>query len=146
MRDLFNGFSSHNWKFIEHWTFPGVFPPMADLKKSIPEKRPESQQLFGQRVVALEHLNILLRIFTHLDELLPEDIEGFSHWACNWYEDSKDGLETILESGDTYPLDFIVWLRDVIFRQEDSVKIFGRELKARLQMFEAQNNRPRKAE
>jgi hypothetical protein len=137
IRDLYNGFSNHNWRFIQHWPFPGVFPKLSDMNDSIPDKSKENKKLFGERVVALEHINILLRVFTNKDILKPQDIQGFTNWANNWYEGSKEALRTIFKSGDTYPLDFIVWLRDIIFRQQyDFQKFFGQELKKRLDLFE----------
>ena len=138
LRDLFNGFSSHNWSFIRYWDFPGVFPPLADVLDAIPNKEgEENKTLFGQRVVALEHLNILFRVFSNTELLHEQDIDGFTHWANNWYENSRNALKTILISGDTYPLDFLKWLRDKIFREQSDIKVlFGRELNSRLRLYE----------
>jgi hypothetical protein len=144
LRDLFNGFTSHNWRFINHWEFPGIFPPLDDMLKAIPNKDEENRELFGKRVVALEHLNILMRVFTHKDVLEEEDIEGFTHWANNLYDGSKDALRTILGTGDTYPLDFIVWLKEVIYKEQDINEVIGNELRSRLRLYENQHRIDRK--
>jgi len=143
LRETVNGFTTHNWHFIENYDFPGVFPLLSTLKPAIPDKKDEkTRELFGQRVVTLSHLNILLRIFVYKDILETSDIDGYTQWANDWYAESKAAMRTILDTGDTYPLDFIVWLRDVIFKdQQDSLNsLIGVSLKARLRMYDQINH------
>ncbi len=135
-RDISNGFSNHNWKFIEYWNFPGVYPQLDELKDVIPTKTEDFQEAMGQRVVTLSHLNVLLKVFSHKNLLYDEDIIGYKNWAQNWYEKSVEPLRTILTTGDVYPLDFIIWLRDKIFKDKDFAKLLGSTLCARLVVYE----------
>jgi hypothetical protein len=136
LRDLFNGFSDHNWNFVQYWSFPGIYPPLKELEDVIPNKEPENQKAFGERVVVLEHLNILLKVFSHQRLLEDEDILGFTNWALSWYEKSKESLKVVLQTGDTYPLDFIIWLRDNVFKNKEFPKLIGDTLQARLNEYE----------
>ena len=141
LKSLFSDFSAHNWSFIEHWDFPGIYPPMEDIREIIPNKSEEYKEPFGSRVVTLEHLNILMKVFTYKKYLTKNDIEGFRNWGQGWFDRSGEALKTIFASGDTYPLDFIIWLRDNIFDDTQFQKVFGEVLRVRLHDFEKPNRR-----
>ncbi|MBI3360326.1 MAG: hypothetical protein HY023_04370, partial [Chloroflexi bacterium] len=84
-QQLIDGFYVHNWKFIEHWDNKGIRPQLettTDVEKSFED--------FGRRVVLLDHLNILWRVYLHKDVLLKEDIDSFSSWARGWLDRSRD--------------------------------------------------------
>jgi hypothetical protein len=138
LRDLFSGFSQHNWRFIDYWDFPGVYPYLEEIRTAIPpSKSDQCKEDFGRRVVALEHLNILLKVFTHRDVLSREDIRGFVNWAQSWYSGCAEALTTILERGDVYPLDFLIWLRDVIFEHNDFDSLVGPTLRGRIDEYKS---------
>ena len=86
IRGLVGDYSKHNWRFVEYWDFPGVYPEVEELKSIVSPAKPDRQRVyFGRRVVVLEHLNILLRVYTHKDLLNREDIEGYANWAQSWF-------------------------------------------------------------
>ena len=137
IKEISSGFSEHNTSFIDYWDFPGYYPPLSNLKSTIKPAKDENDKLpFGQRVITLNHLNILLQVFTHKSLLKPEDITGYGCWAREWFEDSQESLKTILDYGDIYPLDFILWLRDDIFENTNFKHLFGTELQNRISDYE----------
>jgi hypothetical protein len=140
IREVWGGFSAHNWSFIEYWDFPGVYPPLKEIK--IPAKTEKEKEAFGLRVVTLEHLNILLKVFTHRKILTKEDIQGFTSWGKCWYDASLPALKVIFSQGDIFPLDYTIWLRDVVFDGKPFREIVGDELKARLKRYEVKNELP----
>lgn len=122
---------AHNWKFLEHWSNAGVRPGM-DEALSLEENSED----FGRRVVVLSHVNLLWQVFLHKDHLTSSDIDGFRNWALSWLETSKDQLQILFSQGDLYPLDFISWLRDVIFNENRFQPFVGKGLRGRLEQFE----------
>lgn len=138
LRELFISYSKHNWNFIDNYDFPGVFPPLStishlnkEVNNSIDLKTKKME--FGNRVVTLEHLNILVRVFYNKNILKPQDMEGFTHWANEWYENSQQALKDIFKDGDTYPLEFIEWLiKEVFNKQSNILTLIGKTLNARL--------------
>jgi len=129
-QQLINGFYTHNWKFIEHWNNKGIRPQINTTVDVT------SFEDFGRRVVLLDHINILWQVFLHREILnSPEDIESFKSWADSWFENSKDQLKIIFEDGDMLPLDYIIWLRDTIFKGELEC-LMGDCLKKRIQQYE----------
>ncbi len=135
LRELSNSFFSHNWNFIDHWDFPGVYPPLKELKGQA--KTEEDKQAMGLRVVTFDHLTILQQVFTYSKLLTRNDIQGFACWARCWYDGSRSALEGIFTTGDVYSLDFIIWLRDVIFVDKPFAGLMGDTLKERLHEFES---------
>ena len=127
LRDLNSQFMTHNWKFIEHWENPGVRPGLT----STPGVEVD-QQAFGKRVVCLDHLNFLWHVFAHKELLTGEDLAGFRSWARSWFDDARASLAVIFETGDLYPLDFVEWLREKIFK-ESFKQLIGSTLDNRLQ-------------
>lgn len=138
LRDLFSSFSQHNWRFIDYWDFPGVYPYLDEIKTKIPPSKADNcKEDFGRRVVTLEHLNILLKVFSHRDILTREDVRGFINWAQSWYTGCTDSLREILNRGDTYPLDFIIWLKKTVFEHNDFDSLIGPTLRGRIDEYAA---------
>jgi hypothetical protein len=137
IRQLWDGFSSHNWQLITHWDFPGVYPTLSEI--AIENKTPEDQATFGKRITVLEHVNILLRVFTYRKLLTAEDKLGFKIWAQSWWnEQSEPVLRGIFSNGDLYPLDFMIWLQREIVGGS-ILRVMGPELKARLKEYEGKS-------
>ncbi len=137
MKNFADGITEHSWKFIEYWDFPGVYPNLKELKSVIPDKSEDNQEAFGQRVVTLAHLYILLGVFSYRDVLLTRDIVGISNWANNWFEESEEAIKTILSNGDVFPLDFIDWLKNTIFPGRGLERLIGPDLITRLREYQA---------
>lgn len=125
-QQLISGFGSHNWKFVEHWENKGIRPFLND---TLPLE--QSSQEFGSRVVVFDHLFILLQVFVHKDILNPDDIGAFKYWAKDWFLRSFEQLKVVFNSGDIFPLEFIIWLREEIF-EDDFEKIMGKPLELRI--------------
>lgn len=133
LRDMSYYVREHNWKFIEYWEFPGVYPGMLELQPEVPQNNdPRYQESFGRRVVALQHLGILMQVFSQRKILKPEDIVGYKNWAKSWFVHFKNALEGIMESGDIFPLDFIIWLREEILDDTTYSFNIGGHLKSRI--------------
>jgi hypothetical protein len=133
---LIDGFFSHNWKFIEYWENKGIRPSMETTKDV--EKDYEQ---FGRRVVTLDHLHILWQIYLHHKILTNEDVESFRSWGRSWFNNSKDQLKIIFEDGDLFPLDYIVWIRDEVFKKGEFESLMGRGLIDRIQQYEKQKKK-----
>ncbi len=128
---MMDGIFLHNWKFIEHWKENKGIRPKLDTTEDV-EK---SFNDFGLRVVTLDYLNFLWQVHVHQKILSETDIDAFRSWAKSWFTGAKPQLEVIFNDGDLYPLDYIVWLRDEIFKDEFN-EIVGSTLRKRLQQYE----------
>ncbi len=128
--------SAYNWRYLEYWDFPGFIPLLKELKRTRKKVRDQFKEAFSQRLVALENLNILFRVFIHKDLLGPEYIESFILWSRNWYDYTQEQLRVILMDGGIYPLGFIAWLRDNVFESDDFEKLMGSSLVLRLKKYE----------
>ena len=134
LRNLSIGYSGHNWRFVQYWDFPGVYPGLDELKNEVPSNNDDRyKEAFASRVVVLEHLGFLLQIFTYKHLLKEEDIDGYRTWAISWYNHHKNAMRGIMEYGDTFPVDFWIWLKNEIFKGEDLNT--GRLLSVRIDNF-----------
>lgn len=132
---LISGFESHNWKFVEHWENTGIRPFLYD---TFPFE--QSSQEFGSRVVVFDHLFILLQVFIHKDILEKDEIDAFRHWAQEWFLRSFKPLAVIFDSGDIFPIEFIIWLEEDILGDQFK-KVVGKPLKLRIEKHKRQRKR-----
>ena len=130
-QQLINVFFTHNWRIIEYWDNEGVRPHLEETR-SIRQNAAD----FGKRLFLLDHLNILWQVYLHKDLIDSDYLKSWSSWAESWFEDSRDQLKTIFEKGDLYPLDYIVWLKDHIFRNQPFNEVCGSVLRSRLREYE----------
>ncbi len=123
------GAAAHNWKFLEYRNVPGVHPNI-DNTLNLDERS------LAQRIVLFDHLGILWSMYLHRHVLHREDIESSTLWAKSWFKESEPQLRLVLDKGDLYPLDFLIWMDKDIFGGKLR-PIMGDVLLDRVQKFEA---------
>jgi len=105
--------SDANWNYINSLDVPGVLPHFFELKPNAKKKMAEGiKATVVKRSIAIEQLNLLMKVYSHRRILKPTDIEGFKSWANSWYDGFREELTVIFHDGGLYPIEFIIWLRE----------------------------------